>query len=74
MAHQLGRIKKALIRYNNVVVGNGNQIIGAGNMVIGDNNKAKGNNFWIFDSNVNKNGVKDGVLIIKNYLIEMADL
>lgn len=62
------------MHYNNVIVGSKNRVKGNKNIVIGCNNAVRGNNFWVFDSNVDTNGVNDGVLIVENYLIEMADM
>jgi hypothetical protein len=74
VADYLAQIKKELIQYNNVVVGANNKIKGKSNVVIGSNNTINGNKNWVFDSDVNEKGIADGVLIVDDYLIEMADI
>ena len=70
----MAKIKKDLMQYNNVIVGSANRVKGKNNVVIGSNNTVGGNNFWVFDSNVEQEGIEDGVLILENYLIEMAEM
>ena len=74
MAEYLEIIKEELISFNNIVVGSENNLKGKDNIVIGSRNNLKGSNYWVFDSDVKTKGVKDGVLIVKNYLIELTDI
>ena len=62
------------MKYNSIVIGDHNYLSGQDNVVIGSRNNLKGSNYWVFDSDVSAKGVKDGVLIIENYLIELTDL
>ena len=70
----LEEVKETFIEYNNVVVGEDNSVEGDDNFVIGDYNDLEGNSNWIFASNVKSASPFDGVLVIGDFLIELADL
>ncbi len=63
-------MRTELIRYRNVVAGQGNEVDGNKNVVIGNYNKVNGDNNWVF---VSKFGGKkiNGVLLVGFWMIEL---
>jgi hypothetical protein len=62
-------MRAELIRYKNVVAGQGNAVDGNKNVVIGNYNKVDGDNNWVF---VSKFGGKiNGVLLVGYWMVEL---
>lgn len=57
-----------------MIIGSDNSVNGTKNFVVGSKDSLNGNNNWVFTSDLNLKTVEDGVLIIGNYLIELADI
>ena len=68
----LSNIKQSM-NGNNWVVGNGNSVRGSNNVVIGSNNFSNGKSNWILASNYASRDADDGVLVLNNYMIQLAN-
>lgn len=74
VTEQLQKIRKLLIAYNNIIIGDGNAVTGTNNIVIGSKDILTGNNNWVFTSEFQSTDPLNGVLIIGVYLVELTDL